>query len=148
VLLETEPLFLLEEHKSGELPYDARFRKMMNTLDFTELADKFPYPPGTIGKELYHIELLVNPHDFEPDNPDKGVYLRTIYKIPYVPGYEKRVRETKGFQYGDNTLGLVQSILDTLGNDGAGSGGQVTPATGGGGRNVGGGIDETCCPVK
>ena len=27
VLLETEPLFLLEEHKSGELPYDERFRK-------------------------------------------------------------------------------------------------------------------------
>ena len=115
VLLETEPLFLLEEHKSGELPYDASLRKMMNTLDFSGLADKFPYPEGTIGKELYHIELLVNPHDFEPENPDKGVYLKTIYKIPYVPGYEKRVRETKGFQYGDNTLGLVQSILDTLG---------------------------------
>jgi hypothetical protein len=115
VLLETEPVFLLEEHKSGELPYDKRFIEMMNTLDLSGMESKLPYPLGTPGKELYHIELLANPHDFEAGNPDKGVYLKTIYKIPFKTAYPKRIRETKGFQYGDNTLGLVQTILDTLG---------------------------------
>ena len=115
ILLETEPLFLLEEHKSGELPYNKAFIHMMNTLEVNGMASTFTYPPGTTGKELYHIELLVNPHDFEPDNSAKGVYLKTIYKIPYFKDYPRRIRETKGFQYGDNTLGLVQTILDTLG---------------------------------
>ena len=41
--------------------------------------------------------------------------LKTIYKIPYFKDYPRRIRETKGFQYGDNTLGLMQTILDTLG---------------------------------
>jgi hypothetical protein len=115
VLLETEPIFLLEEHKSGELTYDANLINTMDTLDFSSIENKLPYPLGTTGKEIWHFEVLANPHDFEAGNPDKGLYVKTIYKIPFVPGYTKRERETKGFQYGDNTLGLIQVILDTLG---------------------------------
>jgi len=115
VLLETEPIFLLEEHKSGELTYDANLINTMDTLDFSSIENKLPYPLGTAGKEIWHFEVLANPHDFEAGNPDKGLYVKTIYKIPFVPGYIKRERETKGFQYGDNTLGLIQVILDTLG---------------------------------
>jgi FAD binding domain-containing protein len=117
VLLETEPIFLLEEHKSGELTYDADLINTMNTLDFSSIEDKLPYPAGTPGKDIWHFEVLANPHDFEAGNPEKGLYVKTIYKIPYTPGYTKRERETKGFQYGDNTLGLIQVILDTLGSN-------------------------------
>ncbi len=115
VLLETEPIFLLEEHKSGEITYNQSLKTTLTTLDFDAISSVLPYPPGTAGKELYHFEALVNPHDFEPDNPDKGVFLKTMYKIPYRTDYPKRVRDSKGSQYGDNTLGLIQTILDTLG---------------------------------
>lgn len=115
VLLETEPVFLLEEHKSGEMIYDAALIHTMNTLDFSSIETRLPYPAGTPDKTLYHFELLVNPHDFEANNPDKGVFVKTMYKIPYTPGYTRRVRETKGFQYGDNTLGFIQALLDILG---------------------------------
>ena len=116
VLLETEPIFLLEEHKTGEVTYDQSVIKALTTLDFTAIQSHLPYPPGTAGKELYHFETLVNPHDFEANNPEKGIFIRTMYKIPYRTDYTKRVRESKGFQYGDNTLGLIQTILDTLGS--------------------------------
>jgi hypothetical protein len=115
VLLETVPVFLLEEHKSGEIKYDSPLINTMNTLDFSTIESKLPYPMGTPGKELYHFEILVNPHDFEAGNADKGVYIKTMYKIPYTPSYPRRVRDSKGFQYGDNTLGLVQTILDVVG---------------------------------
>ena len=115
ILLETEPVFLLEEHRSGEINYNVDLINTLNTLDFSTIEDILPYPLNTPGKDLYHFEILLNPHDFEAGNPDKGVYLKTMYKIPYSPGYIKRERETKGFQYGDNTLGLVQTILDALG---------------------------------
>ena len=116
VLLETEPIFLLEEHKSGEITYDQSLMHTLSTLDFGPIAAHLPYPPGTINKELYHFDALVNPHDFENNNPEKGVYIKTMYKIPYRTDYPKRIRENKGHQYGDNTLGLIQTVLDTLGS--------------------------------
>ncbi len=116
VLLETEPIFLLEDNKSGEVAYDAAVMHALTTLDLNAIADRLPYPPGTPGKELYHFEALLNPHAFEINNPDKGIYFRTMYKIPYRNDYPKRERDNKGYQYGDNTLGLIQTILDTLGN--------------------------------
>ncbi len=115
ILLTTEPVFLLEEHKSGEITYEPQLINTMNTLDFSSIENTLPYPIGTPGKELYHFEVLVNPHDFEAGNAAKGVYLKTMYKIPYTTDYPRRIRDTKGFQYGDNTLGLIQTILDALG---------------------------------
>ncbi|MFN2440035.1 MAG: FAD-binding protein, partial [Chitinophagaceae bacterium] len=115
VLLETEPVFLLEEHKSGEITYEPGLINTMNTLDFSSIENHLPYPIGTSGKNLYHFEVLVNPHDFEAANAAKGVYVKTMYKIPYTTDYTKRIRDSKGFQYGDNTLGLIQTILDALG---------------------------------
>jgi hypothetical protein len=116
VLLETEPIFLLEDNKSGEVTYDDAVIHALTTLDINAIADRLPYPPESPGKELYHFEALLNPHDFEMGNPDKGIYFRTLYKVAYRNDYPKRQRESKGHQYGDNTLGLIQTILDTLGS--------------------------------
>jgi hypothetical protein len=115
VLLETTPIFLLEEHKSGKVNYDLDLINTLNTLDFSSIETRLPYPHGTPNKELYHFEVLVNPHQFETGNPDKGPFLKTMYKIPYTPNYTKRTRDSSGFQYGDDTLGLVQTILDAVG---------------------------------
>jgi len=116
VMLETEPIFLIEEHKSPEVTYDQSVVHALNTLDFSTIATQLPYPVDGPDKSLWHFEALVNPHDFEPDNPQKGIYIRTMYKTPYRTDYPKRIRDTKGFQYGDNTLGVIQTILDTLGS--------------------------------
>ncbi len=114
VLLETAPIFLLEEHRQKAV-YDAALRQTLNQLDFEAIADQLPYAPGTGGKDLYHFEVLINPHRFEPDNADNGVFLRFLYKTPYTTNYPRRPRISEGFEYGDNTLGLIQTILDTLG---------------------------------
>lgn len=115
ILLETDPLFLLEEHSTGEITYDQAVMNTLNTLDFQQIQNHLPYPVNASNKELYHFEVLVNPHQTEANNPAKGIYIKTLYKLPYVAGYPKRKRISSGFEYGDNTLGLVQTILDALG---------------------------------
>ncbi|PWT99224.1 MAG: FAD-linked oxidase [Bacteroidetes bacterium] len=115
ILIETEPIFLLEEQRAASVLYDDSLIKAINNLDFSEFGIKLPFPPEGPDKELYHFEVLVNPHQFEPGNPDKGVYLKTMYKIPYRSDYPKRVRDDQGFTYGENTLGVIETILDTLG---------------------------------
>jgi hypothetical protein len=117
ILIETEPIFLLEEQRADDVKYDDALIKAMNDLDFTDLAIKLPYPPEVPEKQLYHFEVLINPHQFEPDSKTKGVYLKTMYKVPYRIGYTKRLRDSAGFTYGENTLGVVQTILDTLGSN-------------------------------
>ncbi|MEP6846143.1 MAG: FAD-binding protein, partial [Panacibacter sp.] len=115
ILLETEPLFLLEEQRIGEITYDDAVIKAIDEADFSAIADKLPYPEDGPDKSLYHFEMLLNPHDFEAGNPDKGVYFKLLYKMPYTSNYTKRERDIKGLTYGQNTLGLVQTILDALG---------------------------------
>ena len=117
VLLETEPLFLVEEHKPGEVVYDDNFKAAMNETDVSHIASILPYPPEDTTKDLYHFEVLVNPHDFEEGNPQKGVFPKFIYKLPYRPDYPHKPEDSKPFIYGDNTLGLMQTILDTLGHN-------------------------------
>ena len=115
ILIETEPVFLLEEHRSGQIPYDQALINAINNADFTGIQQLLPYGIGTTDKELYHFEVLINPHKFEPGNANKGVFFKIMYKIPYTPNYPKRERDSEGFTYGENTLGLVQTILDTIG---------------------------------
>jgi hypothetical protein len=117
VLLETSPIFLLEKHISDKMVYNQALVHTINTLDFTTIADKLPYPSDDPDKKLYHFEIIVNPHSFDHDNTDKGIYIRTIYKIPYREDYTKISRDDKGFTYGDNALGVIQTVLDTLGSD-------------------------------
>lgn len=115
ILIETEPIFLLEEHRSGEIPYNQELISAINNTDFSGIASLLPHPVDEPGRELYHFEVLVNPHKFEPGNADKGVFFKIMYKTPYTPDYPKRERDSEGFTYGENTLGLVETILDTLG---------------------------------
>src|SRR5690606_35737003 len=61
VLLETEPVFLLEQYKSGNVVYNDALKHTMNTLDFNGISENLPSPPNDPEKELYHFEILVNP---------------------------------------------------------------------------------------
>jgi hypothetical protein len=105
VLLETEPLFLLKKFVQGPMSLDAALRSAVNEWDFSGLHLPMPV------EQLYHFEVVVNPHQF--DN-GKGVFIKTIFKVPYISGYTPPKDDAR-FQYGDELLGVIQSVLDHIG---------------------------------
>ena len=115
ILLETEPVFLLEQYRTGNIVYNDALKKAINHLDFSAILDELPAPPIAPGKELYHFEILVNLQMFEPGNPQKGVYFKTMYKVPYRDDYVRIIEDDKGFTYGDDLLGVMGTVLDGLG---------------------------------
>ncbi len=117
ILIETEPIFLLEQYRTGNIIYNDDLKQAINNLDFSGILDELPAPPVAPDKEMYHFEILVNLQMFEPDNPQKGVYFKTMYKTPYRDDYTKITTDDKGFTYGDDLLGVVETVLDTIGPD-------------------------------
>jgi hypothetical protein len=116
VLLETEPTFLLDEFRTDQVAYNDVLKGTINTLDFTSIAPHLPLPVDDAARQLYHFEVLINPHRFEPDNPAKGVFFKTMYKSVYRDDYTRRQTNDNGFMYGDDLLGVVQTLLDSLGS--------------------------------
>jgi FAD binding domain len=114
VLLETEPIYLLEKHTTGMLPYNDAIRAAINNLDFTALEPKLPRPVNGPDHSLYHFEVVVNPHKFAVNDASKGVYVKVIYKIPHAV-HPVPSAGTAKFQYGDELLGVIQTVLDGLG---------------------------------
>lgn len=115
ILLETDPIFLLEQYRTGNIVYNDALKQAMNHLDFSAILNELPAPPVAPDKEMYHFEILVNLQMFEPGNPEKGVYLKTMYKVPYRDDYTRITQDDKGFTYGDDLLGVMETVLDTLG---------------------------------
>lgn len=111
VMIETEPIFLLEEHRTGNVSYDANLKKAMTTLDFGDLNLAGAGP----NKDLYHFEVLFNLHKFATNDPQKGAFLKYMYKKPYQLPYTPVSRDNQ-FTYGDDLLGIISTVLDTLGN--------------------------------
>ena len=114
VLLETEPIYLLKKSVRGPVAYNQQLRDAINTWDFSSIQHLLPYPLDSPDHKLYHFEVVVNPHRFAPEQEDKGVYVKTIYKVPYTPDYPKPVDNSR-FQYGDELLGVMQAVLDHIG---------------------------------
>jgi hypothetical protein len=115
ILIETEPIFLLEQYRTGNITYNDALKQVMNHLDFSAIPGVLPCPPSAPGKEMYHFEILVNLQMFEPGNPQKGVFFKTMYKVPYRSDYTKITQDDKGFTYGDDLLGVMETVLDGLG---------------------------------
>ena len=113
VMLETEPIYLLAEQRADQFTYDDDLVQAIQTLDFSGIQMKLPYPPDGPDRQLYHFEVIINPHKFAKNNKEKGVYLKTMYKMPYGP-YVRRTHDTAHFQYGENTLGVIETIIDSL----------------------------------
>ncbi len=107
VMIETEPQFLLTEHRLGKVPYDDTLKSAMRTLDFSPLN-----LPGTgQNGDMYHFEVLFNIHDFEPGNPEKGAFLKYIFKKPFQLPHTPLQRRND-FTYGDDLLGIISTLLD------------------------------------
>jgi len=113
VLVEIEDKFLLEQ-KRGRVAFDERLENAVCNGEFSQIAEYFKYPLDDLDHPIYHFELALNPHDFEYHNAEKGIYLRTMYKVAYRDGYTPIDPSSDGFTYGDDTLGIMQSVLDGI----------------------------------
>jgi len=109
VLLETAPIFHLEKYRT-RLPLSNQLFQAMDTLNFSNL--NLPQPINPSASELYHWALVVNP--YEVDNGGKGIYMTTIYKVPYQSNQAKTTLSDRGFTYGDDTLGIIKGLIDKL----------------------------------
>jgi hypothetical protein len=102
VMIETEPLFLLESYMQ-RMPYDDSLKTIMNTLDFSNAN----LPCGN--ERPYHFAVLLNPYDM-----DKGAYVTTMYKRPFVAGYQPPVDNVNGIGPGDDAPAFIGTITDAI----------------------------------
>jgi hypothetical protein len=113
VLVEVEDKFLLEQ-KLNRVPFDQDMIDAVTKSDFSKINYRLKYPWNDPEHHLYHFELAINPHDFEFHNPDKGAYMRSMFKVKYRDDYKPIDSATEGYTYGDETLGIMQSVLDRI----------------------------------
>lgn len=120
VLLEVEPLFLLEESSSPRVPYREGVKRLMTHLDLTGLQPWLQLPLNDPTRQPYHLTIIINPHQFDPTgaDPNRGVFVQLLFKAPYRSVYPHRPAPASGFIYGDSSLGLISTVLDHLGNAG------------------------------
>lgn len=131
VMLETEPLFLLEEYRFDNIPYNQAVREAISTQDIpglrlllNQLADqsnlpeneKVRMPEESPDKVLFHMEVALNPHNLENDNTEKGIYIRTFFKIPCPPDYVPVHNQIESARtYSEDTSGIISKVLDAVG---------------------------------
>jgi hypothetical protein len=121
VLLETEDLFWLKGYSKNQLRYDAPLKKAMTALDFSDLSGPGPnqlnLPMPEPGFDSYHFQVIVNPHQFDLDDPGASptAYVRLLYKAAQKPIADQPMPNSPDFTYGDSTLGLIQTVLDRIG---------------------------------
>ena len=100
LVLETEPLYLLEAYRV-RMPLDDALRQTMTTLDFAGLS--LPCP----GEKPFHFEVVFNPHDVA-----NGAYVTVMYKRPYREDYIHLPPAQGGLAPGDDLLGVIGSVGD------------------------------------
>jgi hypothetical protein len=113
VLIEAEDKFLLEQ-KLKRVPFDDDLKKAITDGNFKAIEQYLKYPADDKDHPLYHFELAINPHDFAFNSKEKGAYLRVMHKVPYREDYIRINHPASGYTYGDDTLGLMQTVLDGL----------------------------------
>jgi hypothetical protein len=115
VLLETETIYLLEKYTAGNIPYDDKLRAAINEWDFNAIAEHLPFPAEGPDRSLYHFEVVINPHRFAANDTGRGAFMKVMYKVPYRSDYAKPTGPPGDFQYGDELLGVMQTVIDSLG---------------------------------
>jgi len=73
VLLETEPIYLLEMHRI-RVPFNKTLLHAIDTLDLSVLL--LPYPR----ERPYHFDVVINPY-----NTEEGAFVTVMYKRPFIP---------------------------------------------------------------
>ncbi len=102
VLLETEPLYLLETNMH-RVPYGSNLKNVMETLDFSSL------PTPSISERPFHFSVSINPYDLA-----NGAFLYTHYKRPYKNNYIKPERNAAGIGPGDDAPCFIGKLTKVL----------------------------------
>ncbi len=116
ILLEIADLFWLKSYSVTSLPYTDGLKKAMTRCDFSGIAGAMGLPAASADAEPYHFQLIVNPHQFDPTgaNASRGPFVRILYKHLTKPAGTLPPPLKPGFTYGDDTMGIVQTLLDKL----------------------------------
>ncbi|MVM37433.1 FAD-binding protein [Spirosoma sp. HMF3257] len=118
VLLDVENLFWLKSYSVDSVPYTDALKKAMTTCDFSGIANQFtpPLPASSVPEKPYHFQLMVNPHQFDLTGvkQEQGAFVRILYKHSTKPDQAVPPPPKPDFIYGDDTLGLMQKVLDVL----------------------------------
>ncbi|HEY4786322.1 MAG TPA: FAD-binding protein, partial [Bacteroidales bacterium] len=102
VMIETEPLYLLEGYRQ-KIPYDNALKHIMETLDFTN-------SPLTHGSERpFHFQVVINQYDLEG-----GAYVTSMYKRPYNNSYTPPANDSNKAGPGDDTPVFIGKLTDFL----------------------------------
>ena len=102
VLVETEPLFLLEADRK-KIKWSNKFRKAVDTLEFSGL------PFFRENERPYYVRVVLNPHDKKGE-----AYVDFMYKHPYKEPYDRGKPEEGGVSPGDDALTVVGTITQIL----------------------------------
>jgi FAD/FMN-containing dehydrogenase len=102
VMIETEPIFLLEAYRI-RLPIDDALRTAINTLDLSALP--LPHPAD----RPYHFEVVVNPYDVAG-----GAFVTVMYKRPYRADYPRIEPGPSGRRPGDDFLHVIGMVTDEV----------------------------------
>ncbi|MBB4080518.1 hypothetical protein GGR28_003152 [Lewinella aquimaris] len=113
VLVSVEDKYLLQQ-KLARIPYNQQLEDVIVHGDFSGIAAHLSYPPNDAAHPIYHFELAINPHDFAYGDAGKGAYVRVMHKIPYRNDYPRIDYPSQGYTYGDDVLGLMQTVLDKI----------------------------------
>lgn len=102
VLVEAEDLYLLETYMR-KLPYDAKLKEAMNTLNF----DGLDLPYGS--ERPFHFAVSLNPYDKE-----NLAYVSAFYKRPYTDNYVRPVVNAEGIGPGDDAPVFMGRLTDAI----------------------------------
>lgn len=102
VLIETEDLFLLETYLT-RVPYDSAFKKLMETLDFSNAN----LPRGN--ERPFHFSVSINPYDLK-----NGAYVYTYYKRLFRNNYKRPVPNDEGIGPGDDAACFIGKLTDAI----------------------------------
>jgi FAD/FMN-containing dehydrogenase len=102
LLIETEPLFLLEAYRQRRR-LTAPLWQAISTLTFDD--PEFPHP----GERPYHFQVVFNPHDVAG-----GVWVTIMYKRPYREDYTPPPRSPERFAPGDDAAAFIGVLTDRV----------------------------------
>ncbi len=98
VVVETEPLFLLEADRK-KIPWDDTLRRAVDTLDFSGV------PFFRDNERPYYVRVVLNPHD-----PNGDAYVDFMYKHDYEEPYDRGEEGEGSVSPGDDALTVIGTI--------------------------------------
>ena len=102
VMIETEPLFLLEAHRTRG-PFTDGLKRAVTSLEFEDAG--LPDPPS----RPFFFQVVLNPH-----SEDRPAYVTTMYRRPFPAGRPIDYAISGGLGPGYELLGALGALTDKV----------------------------------